>query len=341
MKKNESVKDKNRKNEGIRNTVSDKNIPSEKTKSKGKEEQELQFKKVLYGFDPDEVIAYIGELNAAHESAAKIHESKLSTLKDELVLSNRERNSCIEKLKEIQAKIHPENPEEKEETENRIAEYEAAVSQLQVTVEILKKENEQLRSAPAPTPASPPSPETPDRSAEYEQRIRQLEETIGRMQSENSGLSSKAERYLALEESYNSVFVQLEQTKAKLEAKEKALKAKEEELAENAGMIAELSAENREIKARAAELEIKNSVLTQADSEREAEIEALREANKAFAIENTEKLSALESEHAKSRLAVQKDLKLYGYYVDRAQLTLTELTKQMEELKNSLSDIQP
>lgn len=318
MKKNEPVKNKNQKTEERKNTVSDKNIPSEKIRIDA-ETRELQFRKVLYGYDPDEVAAYINELNKVHESASKIHESKLSSLKEDLVLSNRERNSYIEKFKELQSKNCENN------------ENESVVSQLKEKIEILEAENARLRNAPAEIVV--------DNSSA--QRIYELEENLNRLQSENLYLTRQAEKHLSLEDDYNSVLMQLESTKARLEAKEKELENKAEEITEKTNKIIELSAENHEAKSRIAELEIKNAVLVQSESERENEISALKEANKNMAFENAERINALESEHAKNKLDTQKELKLYGYYVDRAELALAELTKQMEQIRQSLTNTQP
>lgn len=318
MKKNEPVK--NKKTEERKNTVSDKNIPSEKIRFKDNEERELQFRKVLYGYDPDEVAAYINELEKTYESASKIQESKLSSLKEELVLSNRERNSYIEKFKKIQSK------------KDEITEYEATVSQLKETVEALKNENAKLRNIPAHDESNVKNSDA--------QKIHELEEIINRLQSENISLAQQADKYTSLEAEYNSVFMQFENAKSKLEAKEKELESKTEELAEKSNEIIELSAEIHEAKNKSAELEIKNNVLVQSETEKENEISALKEANKNMAFENVEKINAIENEHAKDKLAMQKELKLYGYYVDRAELTLAELTKQMAQIKQTLANTQ-
>ena len=49
-----------------------------------------------------------------------------------------------------------------------------------------------------------------------------------------------------------------------------------------------------------------------------------------------EKIKALESECATVRLNFRKEMKLYSYYIDRAELTVAELTKQMEEIRQSI-----
>ena len=85
-----------------------------------------------------------------------------------------------------------------------------------------------------------------------------------------------------------------------------------------------------------AELEIKCSVLEQRSEENEAEIARLKDVNKQQAFEYAEKINTLENEHAKQRLESQKELKVHSYYIEQAQLTLTELQKQMNRIKDSL-----
>ena len=71
-------------------------------------------------------------------------------------------------------------------------------------------------------------------------------------------------------------------------------------------------------------------------AENETEIVRLKDVNKQQAFECAEKINALENEHARQRLESQKDLKVHSYYIEQAQLTLTELQKQMDRIKDSL-----
>ena len=83
--------------------------PAENTKKgapqKEKSQGELPFKKALYGYDPEEVAAYIEEMSATYDSSMRIHEGKLSSLKEELLLSNRERDSYSEKYRDCKARL--------------------------------------------------------------------------------------------------------------------------------------------------------------------------------------------------------------------------------------------
>ena len=122
----------------------------------------------------------------------------------------------------------------------------------------------------------------------------------------------------------------------KLASKEKELDSKRDMLLENSEKINSLTGEKEELKIKLSELEIQNNVLTQRVAESEKENAELTEKNKFIVIENAEKLNAIESEFAQSKLTAQKELKLYGYYVERGEITLAELTKQMEEIRQSI-----
>ena len=86
------------------------------------------------------------------------------------------------------------------------------------------------------------------------------------------------------------------------------------------------------------DLELQNNVLTRQANESENELSALKESNQAIVFENAEKIKALESECAAVRLNSRKEMKLYSYYIDRAELTVAELTKQMEQIKQSIEN---
>ena len=156
MKKNKNETAKGTAIEETKGTV--KNPPA-----RGKEsgENETLFKKVLYGYDPDEVTYYINELNHTYQTESRMHESKLSSLKEELVLSNRERNLYIEKYKESQAKLDSlETPDTAADSK----EYENIIAELKARCELLEKENASLQSAQSNTSEK-----------DYTEKIRSLE----------------------------------------------------------------------------------------------------------------------------------------------------------------------
>ncbi len=303
---------------------------------KAKVQGELPFKKALYGYDPEEVTAYIDEMSTTYASSMRIHEGKLSSLKEELLLSNRERDSYSEKYRECKAQL--ENllaSVSQPQAHDNSAEYEETIAALRKKLELSERENENLRKA-AESKNETKALEYTDRIAVLEKEKAQLAQTLQSLQNENGELTTVSEKYNALFDSYNSVYSQYEIVKSKLLTKEDELKALTSQLEDKSEEIKALYAENEDVKKLNAELEIKYSVLEQRAAENETEIARLKDVNKQQAFECAEKINTLENEHAKQRLESQKELKVHSYYIEQAQLTLTELQKQMNRIKDSL-----
>ncbi len=315
--------------------VNSRNIPSEKIRGKDKEERELLFKKVLYGYDPDEVSAYIDELNETYETSSRIHESKLSSLKEELVLSNRERDAYIEKYRALSVQAESTVLPQTEEQVYRTAESESIISDLKKKVEQAELENERLRQLFASDKNEIISSYA-QKISELEARNRELETDMDSLCCEQSRYESTVHNYEKLTDEYNCVFAELEQTKSELDSCKKQLESKLVELNEKVQQLNTVSSEYENIKKQAAELEVKNSVLEKRLEESGVETAQLKEINKNQSLEFAEKLSVTENGFARRNLALQKQLKLHGCYVEQAQLTITELSKQMEQIRQSL-----
>lgn len=336
--KNEVTAENKQKNKSVQ---TEKINPSDK---KEKETAEYPFKKVIYGYDPEEVAAYIAELNLMHESSSRMHESKLSSMKEELVLSNRERDSLNEKLREIKAKLDAatENKKEEfisEEKEDNSAAYEAEIASLKAKLEQAEAEKAQLKLL---------AEQNNNKSVEaYVSKITALEAEktqIGikadSLERENADLLAVSQKYNALFEEYNLIAGQLELSKAENASKEAEIISINEALTTKTEELKNVSEELDEIKKKNSETEVKNSVLEKRIAEKETEISNLKDANKTQAYEYAEKINSMESEQAKSKLAMQKELQLHNYHIGQAEIILSEMAKQMEQIKQSLNDIQ-
>lgn len=326
------AKIENAKNNGTKPAENAKNNAPQKEKVQG----ELPFKKALYGYDPEEVAAYIDEMSTTYASSMRIHEGKLSSLKEEMLLSNRERDSYSEKYRECKLKLDELLANgAKPQPQDNSAEYEETIEALRKKLELSERENENLRKA-AESKNETKALEYTDRIAALEKEKAQLAQTLQSLQNENGELTTVSEKYNALFDSYNSIYSQYEIVKAKLLTKEDELKDLNSQLEGKSEEIKALYAENEDVKKLNAELEIKHSVLEQRAAENETEIARLKDVNKQQAFECAEKINTLENEHAKQRLESQKELKVHSYYIEQAQLTLTELQKQMNRIKDSL-----
>lgn len=329
--KNDAVAAKNKAPENIE-SLNGNGIPSEKINTDSNDERGLPFKKVLYGFNPEEVQAFISELTKRYEASLKLHESKLSTMKEELAFSNRERDLYIKKCKENQSQTRDKALPVEDEAD----EYNVIIAQLKESIGKLEAENEKLRNQQAAASS--------EYAEEYVKKIAILEsenaETKNALVSEkakNEELTQQIEEYALISEECKSVKQELENTKSILLHCENDLKSKCDEAEEKDAKLNVLTAEKNEAEKKITELEVKNNVLMQRIAESEEEISRLNETNKAIVFENAEKINALENEQTKIKLDFRKERKLYGYYVDRAELTIAELTKQIEKIKESIS----
>lgn len=327
------------KNENVKDIVVEEietTAKNQTARGKEKEKNETLFKKVLYGYDPEEVASYIEDINNTYESAARMQEAKLSSIKEELVLVNRERDFYSEKYNECNARLDKlVESGAKDYPRDNSAEYEETIAALRKKLDLAEKENENLRKA-AESKKETKALEYTDTIASLEKEKAQLAQTLQVLKNENSELKAVSEKYDSLFDSYNSVFSQNEVLKSQLLTKEDELKNVNSQLDAKSDEIKSLYAENEDVKKLNAELEIKCSVLEKRASENETEIVRLKDVNKQQAFECAEKINALENEHARERLESQKELKLHSYYIEQAQLTLAELTKQMEQIKGSL-----
>lgn len=309
--------------------AADENIKNEAAEKAA--EGTLSFKKVLYGFDPEEVIAFVNELIESNENAARLHESKLSSLKEELVLSNRERDSYSRELKTLRSAQPQPVVEKIIVTDNNSAD----LAPLKEEIERLRAENFRLQEA-----AMHISNGNDEKIASLEAENRELSVLADSLKRENAQLSAEAQRYNSLFEEYSGILKKSESIGAELESKSAEAEMLKGELAGKAEEIRLALDENREISQKAAELEVKNGILLQKAEENEAVIEHLREEGKAQAHESAEKISLLEAELSKSRLTVQKDIQLHEYYVSSAELAVAELSKQLEKIKQSFINLQ-
>lgn len=328
MKKAKNENAANKKTEtAAKQEKSSVNDPSEKIRSKESEAMGLSFKKVLYGYDPNEVASYIKELTDNIEASARNYEMKLSSIKEELALSNRERDSYGEKYRECRAKLAklPDTVTQNDNSENIAAEYEKIIDSLKVRLENAESENEKLRAMPVKTSADM-SEDCTLKIAALEKENSEIKAKADMLERRNTELTAAERKYGNLLAEYNSLVSHSERMKA--------------EIAEKSEEIGRISIENDESKKKLAGFEAENGVLQQCIKENEEEIMRLKESNKTQAHEYADKINILESERAAGRLAMQKEIKLRDYYINQAQTTLSELSEQMEHIRKTFTDTQ-
>lgn len=319
-----------KKNKNDNPTKENENIrTAEKIRDSEKNDGELTFRKVLYGYDPDEVTAFISELRETHENTARIHESKLSSLKEELILSNRERDYNGRELKKLRSKLG--TPEETPTDDGKIAEYEAIIAKLKEELEQAKEENYRISEEIGNDALI-----SNEKFAALEAENRELAVQLEAVRRENAELVASVQRYDSLYEEYSALMSKAEKLGSELEAKINEADGLREEVLKKTEEIKTLYSENGEIAKKSAELEVRNGVLNRQVTETQELVERMRAENITQANESAEKISEIENGHAKFRVEAQKEAQLREYYVSRAELTLAELTKQIEQIRQSI-----
>lgn len=284
----------------------------------------LPFRKVIYGYDPEEVAAFIEEMNGAHLSSLKLHESKLSALKDELVISNRERDCYIEKCREYSAAT----------AEAVSTADESEISSLRERLKALEEENESLKKAASPV-SEEAMQELARRISELEAQNGELDEMLSSSEREKSALKKRISDLEETEREYKSAIMRAEEAERRVALAEKEASERLVGLEKKAE---ELTAERDALAKKLSEAEVAGDILTRRVEEYEAEISVLKDKNRSLALENADRFSAIESEYAQHRLETRKKLKLYAYYVDRAEITVAELTKQLRQIRESVEE---
>lgn len=312
------------------------NDPSEKIRSKDEENTALTFKKILYGYDPGEVESYINEISGNYEASARNYEQKLSSIKEELALSNRERDSYGEKYRQCKARLDKQDspPADNDAAEKIRAEYEKIIDSLNDRLNMAEAEAERLGALSARSDDSVYS----EKIAELEEENRELRTKAEAAERKNEEISALKQKYDSLFGDYNLLVSQHECIKSGSEAKEREISELRNELSDRSAEIADVSLENDELKKKLAELEAENGVLAQRAEENEKEILRLKDVNKAQAHEYADKINTLERERSADKLAIQKETKLRDYYVNQAQVTISELSEQMEQIRKTFID---
>ena len=157
-------------------------------------------------------------------------------------------------------------------------------------------------------------------------------------EKEKSALQKRISGLEETEREYRAALLRAEEAERRADSLEKELQARLAELEEKEKTTAELIAQRDGLTKKLSEAEVAGDISARRAEEYEAEISQLKENNRAMMLENADKFSALESEFAQYRLETKKKLKLYGYYVDRAEITVEELSKQLGQIRESVEE---
>lgn len=289
----------------------------------------ISFKKVLHGYSPDEVTAYISEINNNMRDASKNFEARMAEINQELTLANRENSTLRSKCASLEVKLATalalngcdsrENYDSSEESADSLKSYlekeknarEAAESELQSTSLRIDELLKQLR-------------EKENEIAGYMDRIDELE-----LQNDNrSKIGENYETALAEIETMKSEFADMTEEKTNLE----------ELVRENKARLSEADNENKALKTEVNRLTVENELLAKKNEQHKIEINELKNDAKAKAYEYAECIAEEKAALDREKTAVQKKLQLQVFHVEQAASAVDELKKQIEQIKNSFNE---
>lgn len=350
-------------------------IDSAPTKSWVQEDHE--FRRVLHGYDPEAVNAYIKELSDSLNAASKNYESKMSDMKEELALANRERDSLKERYNDCKASL--DAAQICLQTESAEAdEYRSTIEKLRAEIERLEEEKQQ---APEPAPMPEPEPVPDDVVREYERQIEELnsqneqlegillrekknmEDSLRRAKTvlkakiaeleqktesvsaerdaavrENSDLKTRFEKVLAFEKKAETLLSENASLITRADRAEAERSEISAMLKEAEDAAAESAAESERLRAELDSARVDAMVLKDKLEQSLNELSELKGKNKEQIYTYSEKYNKLESEWNNDRLNMQKKIRLQGYHISQAESAIEELSKQLEMIKLSLSE---
>ena len=288
------------------------------------------FKKVMRGFDPEEVLAYINELTRNMQNTAKNYEARMADMKQELALANRERDTLRTRCAEYEKGAAPvisetaaaENDDRQaliERLQSQLAEERAAALQAGTgAAENLRRAEEQIEAL----------------KTQLLERERQLSEN-------NSQIDALTQQYAQLQPLRGEVedaLIRIEEMKA---AKQTLAEEKELLLAEASAAAAHLEKtenENARLKTELSRVQVENTLLSEKNEQYKKEIADLKTESKEKAYAYAEKLSAGEDDLRRERVRLEKKLQMQHYHIEQAGAAIAELQKQLEQVRTSFSE---
>lgn len=297
-------------------------------------EANITFKKVMRGFDPEEVIAYISEMSRTMQEASKVYEIRMAEMKQELTLVNRERDNLRIKCDELEKSIAAPLPEPVPEPVPVLSEF--ADDNRQGLIDELQKklDEEAMSGATAKEELQNANMQIAELSLGLEDKEKQLLsclEKINILETQSGRNDSVREQYeeaLVLIENLKSQVSGLEEEKAQLISDSENAEAHfRKALVEAGGLKTELS-----------RISVENSLLAEKNEQYKTEISELKAEAKNKAYEFAEKLSTEEDELNREKIRLQKKLQLQNYHIEQANTAVDELKKQIEQIRISFSE---
>lgn len=277
----------------------------------------ITFKKVMRGFDPQEVLAYIEEMNRTMQDASKNYEKRMAEMKQALALANRERDTIL-------ARYGGEAAESGDST--------SAADEAQVAIAGLQRKLDEERA------------ERERMQAELQSKLE--DERAARENAEsdlqNAGtlidtLNQRLEQYQSIQAQYEQALGNIEELKAKLQAAQEEKEQQDAEFAAAQAHYEKVESENGTLKTELSRVHVENALLEEKNEAYKKEIAQMKSEIKEKAYVYAEKLSAGEDELRKEQVKLQKKVQMQNYHIEQANAAIEELSRQLEAIQASFA----
>ena len=280
----------------------------------------VTFKKVMRGYDPAEVEAYIAEINRTMQDASKNYEMRMAEMKAALALANRERDTILARYGGETADV-PADADQ-----SQLDEAQAALAGLQGKLD-------EERAARSRAEAEMQK-KLGDERAAREGVEKELEAAFAQI----DGLKQRCEQYQSEQMQYEQALGTIEELKAKLKAAQEEKEIQDAEHATAQVHFEKVENENASLKTELSRVTVENALLEEKNEAYKNEITQMKSEIKEKAYVYAEKLAAGEDELRKEQVKLQKKVQMQNYHIEQASAAVEELTRQLQAIQASFAE---
>lgn len=311
------------------------------------------FKKAFQGYNIADVDEYIDSQNQYHASTCAMYDEKLSELRSEVSLLNREREALLSKIEVLQAELDKALSGETVEVQispvkEEQPKEEKSGDSLGEDKSALTAENKELKSRIAELTSE--LEEQKIVNDELSERISELDKSkaeISGLRNEIAGLNQAvSEKNIKLSQlegveaelaGLRNDYGELDKLyKAECEKREKA----EETLNEKSAQLTAGEKEQSRLRKELSDFEIRQNILHQQLKKSYDDLDELRETNRVQAYEYADKLSKEQADFAAEKINLKKQLQFHLFHIRQVGELLDEVKKEYEQAEASLKDFE-
>lgn len=295
----------------------------------------VTFKKVMRGYDPAEVQAYIEEMNRTMQDASKNYEKRMAEMKSALALANRERDTIMARYGKEPAKSS-KKAEQPQPDESQLVDVkfdESLLDEAQAEIAGLQRRLEEAQDASTRMEAEMQS-KLGDERAARESLEKELEAACAQI----DGMKQRCEQYESVQTQYEQALGTIEELKAKLQATQEEKELQGAEYATAQVHFEKVENENAALKTELSRVSVENALVKEKNEAHKKQIKQMKSEIKEKAYVYAEKLSAGEDELRQEQVKLQKKVQMQNYHIEQASAAVEELARQLQAIRESFAE---